>query len=612
MKLKKMYRALSVGDIQSDEDKKSITFSFSSEYPVERYFGEEILSHDDGAPDLSRLNDGAALLWNHNTDKQIGVVDNAEIRGKKGYATVRFGSSKDAQEIYSDVKSGIIRNVSFGYQILEMNQTGTKDAPKFIATRWAPYEISLVSVPADPTIGIGRSDADVENEVKINKEGNEMKKPVEEQKPVEEAKPAEEAKPSPVVSIEEVKKESALIERARVSAILALGEQHGVSELARQLVDGGKTIEEARNAVLETIKGGQKPVTEKGSDIGLTEKEIRNYSFVKAINALANPNDKRAQEAAKFEIEASEAAAQKAGKAARGLMIPVDILREKRDLVVGTSTAGGHTVATDLMAGSFIELLRKKSIVQAAGATVMNGLSSNVAIPRHTGAGSAYWVAESGAPTESTQSFDQVTMAPKTLGAYSDYSRKLLIQSSIDVENFIKNDLAKVIALEIDRAALYGLGSSNQPQGLKVGLNGYNSASQELDLAGATPTFAEIVSLETKVSSLDAEAPGMKYLCNASMVGALKSAVKVSGYPVYILENMAMNGYPVLSSNQIASGDVWFGDWSQLIIGFFSGLDLMVDPYAGATSGTVRIVALQDCDIAARHYDAFARGNNTL
>ncbi|MGB0809606.1 MAG: phage major capsid protein, partial [bacterium] len=201
------------------------------------------------------------------------------------------------------------------------------------------------------------------------------------------------------------------------------------------------------------------------AEIGLSEKETRAFSWLRAINYLSNPNDRAAREAAGFEIEASEAASQKLGRASRGITIPQEVL--SRDLTVGTASAGGNLVATDLLAGSFIDILRNASALDQAGATVLTGLSGNVAIPRQSGAATAYWVAESGAPAESQQSVDQVTMQPRTVAAFTDYSRRLLLQSSIDVENMIRRDLAEVLALKIDYAGLYGTGGNSEPLGLK-------------------------------------------------------------------------------------------------------------------------------------------------
>jgi hypothetical protein len=99
---------------------------------------------------------------------------------------------------------------------------------------------------------------------------------------------------------------------------------------------------------------------------------------------------------------------------------------------------------------------------------------------------------------------------------------------------------------------------------------------------------------------------------NSAMRGALKTAEKASNTAQFIYMDDEVNGYRAVVSNQVESNDLWFGNFSDLIIAYFSGLDLMVDPYTGSTSGTVRVVALQDVDVAARHGESFSRGNNTL
>jgi len=565
---------------------RTYEFPFSSEYPVARYFGNEILSHDVKAADLSRLNDGAPLLFNHNPDKVIGVVERAYIDGKKrrGYARVRFSRNPFAQEVLSDVKDGVLRNVSFGYSIDKMEERGSGD---FVATAWSPYEVSVVSVPADPGVGIGRS---LEAEQAAS------------------AAPT----PDPIPAMENttpdlavVRAEAAEAERSRIAGISALCDKHNMADLGRQLIESGRSIDEARAAVLDNLDIKQEPVNMSAAEIGLTEKESRSFSFLRAINYLANPTDRAAREAAAFEIEASEAAASKLGRQSRGITIPQDVLR--RDLNVGAATAGGNLVATELDAGSFIDLLRNASALDQAGATVLTGLTGNVAIPRQSGAGTAYWVAESGAPTESQQTVDQVSLTPKTVAAFTDYSRRLMIQSSIDVENMVRSDLARVLALKIDLAGLYGTGSNGEPLGLKL-----TTGIGTEDFAADTPTFAEVVALESDVATANALLGSPVYLMNAAMRGGLKTKAKDAGSGLFVMEGNEVNGYQGVLSNQVASGDLWFGNFADLIIGYFSGLDLMVDPYTNSTSGTVRVVAMQDVDIAVRHPESFSRGNNTL
>lgn len=582
-----------VADFTVSDDERSIEFPFSSEFPVARYFGNEVLQHDERSADLSRLNDSAPLLFNHDPNKVIGVVERAWIDGKKkrGYVNVRFSRNAFAQEVLADVRDGVLRNVSFGYAINDMEQRGSGD---FVATSWAPYEVSVVSIPADPTVGVGRS---LETDPAAPAAS-----------PTPETEPEVPMENTPDISAvrAEAAAEAAKAERARISGITALTEKHGMADLGRQLIEGGRSLDEARAAVLDKLGAKVEPVGEKAADIGMTAKEAREFSFQRAINALANPNDRKLWEAAAFERECSEAAAAKAGKTAQGIMVPNEVLR--RDLTVGSASQAGDLVGTDFRPGSFIELLRNRSALAGLGVTSLTGLSGNVAIPRQTGAATAYWVAESGAPTESNQTVDQVNMSPKTVGAFTDYSRRLMLQSSIDVEQMIRQDLATVLALEIDRVGLYGLGNSNQPLGIKL-TTGINT----VDFAAATPTYAEVVDMESQIAADNADIGAMAYLMNASLRGALKTKDKGTDTGAYVFEpGGTVNGYNAVVSNQVASGDIFFAVWSQLIMGMWSGLDLTVDPYTHSTSGTVRVVALQDVDFAVRHPEGFCRGNNTL
>jgi HK97 family phage major capsid protein/HK97 family phage prohead protease len=571
----------------AEMDDRTYEFPFSSENPVARYFGNEVLSHETKAADLSRLNDGAPLLFNHDVDRVIGVVETARIdeKLKRGYARVRFSNNSFAQEVLADVKDGILRNVSFGYSIDKMEERGSGN---FVATAWSPYEVSLVAIGADPTIGIGRSLLLTDTAASAA--------------PTPDPLPnMESATPDLAV----VRAEAAEAERSRISSINSLCTKHGMADLGQQLIESGRSIDEARAAVLDKINTYQEPVTMSVADIGMSEKESRSFSFLRAINYLANPTDRAARESAAFEIEASDAAAAKLGRQSRGVTIPQDVLR--RDLSVGTASAGGNLVATDLDAGSFIDLLRNASALDQAGATVLTGLVGNVAIPRQSGAATAYWVAESGAPTESQQTVDQVSLTPRTVAAFTDYSRRLMLQSSIDVENMVRNDLARVLALKIDVAGLYGTGNSSEPLGLKL-----TTGVGTEDFAADTPTFAEVVALESDVAGANALTGSPVYLMNAAMRGALKTKAKDTGSGLFVMEGDLVNGYRGILSNQVASNDLWFGNFADLIIGYFSGLDLMVDPYTHSTSGTVRVVAMQDCDIAVRHPESFSRGNNTL
>ena len=617
---------------------RTFEFPFSSEYPVERYFGKEVLKHDDRSVDFSRLNSGAApLLWNHDPDRHIGIVERAYIDKdtKRAYAKVRFSRNKFASEVLEDVKDGILRGISFGYQIKNMEENDGI----FVADDWAVHEVSVTPIPADPTVGIGRSlisseeknvtDPSQPNTINIDNKSPEEEirsaattaspsVPSMEEKSQETVVDTATAVETPEPVIEKVERSAEVDvasevkrvreeEQVRTSSIYAVCRQHGAEQLTEKLIKDGTSVDDANRQILDLIskRSEQSNTPIRSTDmstneVGLEAKEVKRFSFIRALHALANPADRQAQEAASFEREVSEEASKRYGKPANGFLVPNEVL--KRDLTVGTATAGGNLVATDLLAGSFIDILRNRMAIMQAGTTVLSGLTGNISIPRQTAASTAYWVGEGSAPTESQQAFDQVNMSPKTLGGFTDFSRKTLLQASIDVEQFVRNDLAKVLALELDRAGIYGSGSSNQPTGLTetTGIG-----TQTITTYG---TFAEYIGMETDVASANADAGALKYIVNAAARGALKSTEKASNTAQFVWEGNEINGYPALVSNQLANNDVLFGDFSQLVMGTWSGVDLTVDPYAGATSGNVRVIALQDVDFAVKQPGAFCYG----
>lgn len=386
-----------------------------------------------------------------------------------------------------------------------------------------------------------------------------------------------------------------------------------ISEI-RNLIEQAERIEKIeKNDKFFKSTEGEPQVLD--PNIGMDTKEVRRYSLINAIRAAASRDWREAG----LEKEASEAVAKKLGKEPRSFFVPYDWLAsESRDLVVGTDASGGYTKATDLLAQNFIDLLRNKLVVQAAGATVLSGLVGDIAIPRQSGGATAYWVAESGTLTESTQAFEQVAMAPKTVGAFTDISRKLLLQSSIDIEAFVRNDLATVLALAIDYAALHGSGSSNQPTGVQ---NQTGVATVSIDVNGGDPAWSHIVDLETEVAQDNADVGALSYVTNAKVRGKLKQTMRVATYgdiPIWEVAAGAnpLNGYPVYVSNQVRSdltkgtgsdlSAIFFGNWRDLLIGTWGTLDVLVDPYTSSTSGTVRVVAFQDVDIAVRHGESFS------
>ena len=594
---------------QVEKEDRTIEFPFSSELPVERYFGKEVLEHTRKAANLKRLNDGAPFLWNHNPDQVLGVVERAYIdeKKKRGYAKVRFSEEEFADSKFRDVKDKILRNISFGYVINKAEEVDDT----ILVRDFEVFEISLVSIPADASIGLGRA---INNKIEANHMQNNNKK----DNIMKEAHVSASSDALPTKlnlknmttnekEIDLVRSEDAVnkalkSDRARFDQIRKTGKKYDMNDLADEYIREGRSVQDFNQAVMDQWNPEKITPKPQDAEIGLSEAETRSFSFIRALNYLANPGDRAAREAAAFEIEASNAAAKKAGRVSRGITVPYDVMR--RDLKTSPATQGGNLIQTDLDAANFIDLLRNSSVLDQAGATTLTGLQGNIAIPRQSGSASAYWLSEGGSPTESQQAIQQVSMIPRTCGAFTDISRKLLIQSSIDVETMVRNDIAKVIALEIDRAALYGTGSSNEPLGLH-NTSGIGSES----ITANNPTFAQVVNMESDVAAANALMGNLSYVTNATIRGAMKVRAKDSGSGLFLWDgNNTVNGYNAYMSNQVEAGDIFFGNWSDCIIGYWSSLDLLVDPYTHSSSGTIRITALQDVDVAFRHAASFSLG----
>lgn len=430
-------------------------------------------------------------------------------------------------------------------------------------------------------------------------------------------------------------------ERKRVKDVLDAGRGYDATELALEVVASGGSVDDLRRRILET-RHGQQPgdeVRQEQNEIGLTEREADQFSFTRLINAQASGGDSRAMKAAAFELDVCRTAAENLQKmdgereARSEIVVPHDVLQRpfvgnrelanvvarmlsaKRDLVVGTATAGGNLVATDLLGASFIDILRNASVMMELG-TVLDDLVGNIALPRQTAASSGGWLsAEQNAAAEQAQAFDQVTLSPQEVGAFTNYSRKLLIQSSINVEAFVRADLAMGIALALDAAAINGSGASGEPEGI---MNATGIGAVEIATNGGALTWGAVVDLETEVATDNALMGRLAYVMPANVRGHAKQKEKASSTAQFIMpeSGMELNGYAARVTNQVptnltkGSGTnlaaLLFGNFADLLIGLWSGIDLLVNPYTGDTTRTTRVSAYQDADIALRHPESFA------
>jgi len=622
-------------DIAVDVANRTVELSFSSDAAIDMWFGKESLSHAPGAMRVTDRTGNLPLLFNHCMDDLLGVVESVrvDVAAGKGYAVVRFGKDDRGEWAMQQALDGILTNVSFMYRVYKyMEDTETET---YTALDWEVLEISLVTVPADASVGVGRAAG--ENEVAVEVITRQLT-PAAAETTKESIMTAEIQTPAPQQPVQTnqpsaeelraIQSQGADVERKRIAEIDAMCRSHQLPEDLRvSMIQKGTSVEEARGLALDhkLANAGDQRAASMGNGFApdMSDSEKSKYSLTRAINAAISGDWKGAG----FEAEVSNDIAKRMGKSTQGFFMPTNIpFAQRSGYAVGTAgagTTGGTLVATNLLAGSFIEVLRNKAKVLQLGATVLSGLVGNVDIPRQTGASNTFWVGENGTLTESEGTFDKVSLALKSIGTYSMISRNMLLQSTPDIEMLVRADLIAQIALGIDKAALSGSGSANQPTGI-TNTSGIGSVVGGTN--GAAITIDHLIDLETAITSANAPEDSLAYLANARTIGALKKLKSTTGSYLW---NGAMagatqgtpgeiNGYPVARSNQ-ARGDltkgtgtnlseIIFGNWSEVLIGEWGVLEIMPNPYDATAykQGAVLLRAMQSVDIAVRHAASFA------
>ena len=621
---------------QTDE---TLTFSFSSEAPVDRWFGREILVHDPGAMDLSRMNDGAPWLWNHNRDVILGVTEKAWLGDdRRLYSTVRWSPNtlEKGSEEYKrrqDIQAGITRNVSFAYEIKDIDER----ADGFYVTNWPVLEVSSVSVPADQSVGLGRAmdePAPVTAEPEpapvpvVDEESQEVHSLKTEQA-AERAETPDETPMTIEVNVAEVQSEARRAERDRVATIRGMCDQFQLSDLAEKLINDDSSIDAAREVVMSQL--GMRKVQFEGrvhdagaADLGLSKREVKRYSFLRVAQYLADPNPRTAESAA-FELDVARAAQSKHSRSASGVLIPWEVLNANRAAETPGQTAGifadgGALVGSNRLDAQFIDLIRNRSAFLNSGLTMLSGLEGNVEIPKKLGSSTYYFVGENVDVTASKLGFGLVNMVPRTIGVRVPISRRMMIQASPDVENLVRLDMAESVALGMDSTIGYGTGSNGQPLGIinttgigSVTLDGGADKAFPANLGGSTHdcgVWGNYVDLETALAANNLDAGSMRYIMNSVVKGALKQTLRASaaGSDYIMTDAGEVNGYPVVVSNQMQTNDVLFGNYSDCVVGMWSGLDVVIDPYTQSASGQVILTVHQDFDVAVRRPQSFALG----
>jgi HK97 family phage major capsid protein len=629
-----------------DLENRTVRMSFSSLEPVMRlvegkmYF--ERLSHASDAIDTDRLESRAVpFLDNHNWDRVGGKVIEHSVSGDKGYATVKMSRNPIGTEMLNDIADGVRTEVSVGYRVMSMRKTGTRDGrDEFTVTRWMPYELSLVGVPADATIGVGRAAEELYPVEIVDSERSEVAPEggvvngVEEQRTTHMAET--ESPKQPIVDVVAEAPDQNQIREAelvRTREIVAVGTRFAALKEAEDFVRTGRSVAEFNSYVL-TNKVNQAPLTQVRTldpYVGTNPREQKRYNLAKAIL-------EGAENISGFEREMSDEVAKQVGRSPTGFFIPEfslmppNAIRADLSATLGTQPAQGGALVPTIIDSSLIPFLRSKMVVGRMGATVFSGLTGNFAMPRQTSTATATWNTETADITRTSQTFDQVVFQPQRLGAVTAFSKWLLQQAVVDVQTVVRDDLLETIAHAQDSAALYGTGASNQPVGLfyttadTVWPSAYTKTSPSVTFGSGYPSWSKVVQFEGNVeqNNIDLDDGSCGYVTSPSVKTLWKTMAKsdprttTNYFPTFIWEEGPtpsgegrVNGFRALATNQITDNKVIFGRWRDLVSAMWGGIDLVTDPYTLASSFQIRIIINLMCDIDFRYGPAFCYSTDT-
>lgn len=369
-----------------------------------------------------------------------------------------------------------------------------------------------------------------------------------------------------------------------------------------------RTELEAMNRKIEREEAAEKFMAERATHAPVVHERKttpKDYSFRKAIYEMSYAGGLTG-----LEKEMHEEAKRK-NPEVQGIGVPEFVINSRADLAAASSAV----VATDTR--DFIDALRAKLVIVQAGARLMTGLTGNLSIPRLTG-GAAAWEAETSDANDFSASFDAVTMSPKRLAAYQAMSKQLLIQSTYDVEQIIRGDMVRAIALAVDDAAIEG-GAANTPTGI---LNTSGIGSVECGTTGAAVTWQDIIDLEKEVAVDNADMGALAFLTNPKVRAKLKAtSVGTDQRMVWAENGNTLMGYPAYVTTQVPSdltktttglSAVIFGNFNDLLVGQWGGLDIVVDPFTAAGKAQVKVWINSWWDVAVRHAQSFAAIKDAL
>jgi HK97 family phage major capsid protein len=621
----RLTRNLELSDLKliraKDEKAVRVSLSASSEREVARWWGTEVLSHEAKAVRLERAKGGAMpLLFNHNPSRAIGMVDNARVEGGRLMVDAHFFDIEDSRTVLAMIEGGL-RNVSIGYEIHAVTEELKEE--RYTAVDWEPFEVSIVTVPADPSVGIGRAHdgaarAKFLEKVRVIRTSDDPAIPADNTRSHttmddENSKPAGVSAGPDATAPAAATMSADQIEGARKRAILNLCRGSSLDErFAQNFISRGLSLEAVADEIVKAVAERSKSNPETPALLGMSKRDVGRYSILRALRASMSGDWSKAG----LELEAHKAITAR-GITPRGdksFFVPYEVQLAnpapgRRDMTVAGVSGSNFIVGTDNLGGSFVDLLRAQSVALRLGVTRLQGLRGNVTIPRQTAGGTVYWLADENTQiTESQPTIGQISLTAKNVAALTEISHTLVAQSDPSVETLVLNNIARDIATGVDVAIIRGSGANGQPQGI-VGTSGVGAVT------GTSLAYAGILEFQSDVGLANALGlPGAAYVTTFPIAADMKNTMKAANdySPIWEgrMEEGVVDGYPAIATGNMSAGHMMFGAWPSVVLGEWGVLELMMNPFSDFTRGLTSIRGWYTCDVALRYPGAFSVSTN--
>jgi len=601
-------------------------FAFASAHPVERDFGSEVL--DMRGMRVDRVSQGVVpVLADHDSRAVIGRVLEVRVVGGVARARVRFSRSQAARDVVQDILDGIRTGVSFGYRIHRQERASDhEDHERFIVRDFEVFELTITSIPADPTVGVHRSAVTTPRAAARGRgrhRSREMTLSLNHLQALDESSRLER-----MAGWSSAKRANALEELRKLDIEMVGRNFRATPEHTKRAIERGLDVEGFVRELREIRSRGSEPVgpppmgldaerslASRDPVFGLDAADVGQWSLSRAIEALVSGRPEQAP----FEFQLSDhcrSADPRREYRGRGLTVPLQVFQRAIGKA-SPNSSGAALVGTEHLSGSFVDVLRPFLATSQLGVTVIPSSGADLSIPRQVTAAQTGWIDENAGSGESSPTFDSILLTPHTVRVRTDLTRRMVKQADPSVDLLVQRDILAAIGQAVDAAVFSGSGSGAEPEGI-LAASGVGSVTY--DTASGAAERASLVEMTDDVASANVAMTAPAFVFRSSVRARFMTLAIDPGSGRFLFEEgQGQNegrviGIRAITANTLPANlgvglnetPIIFGNWSDVILATWSTIDLMVDEVTLGDSGGLVLRGFQDVDVALRHPESFS------